>query len=66
MYNGILNAPMVTMARGTGKFTGATGETSIAGYFNPQDQQDTEMDFQQVRLALNICPIKLSKWLILF
>lgn len=25
---------------GTGKFAGATGEVSIAGYFNPQNQQD--------------------------
>ncbi len=30
---------------GTGKFEGATGETSLSGYFNPQDQQDAS--FQQ-------------------
>lgn len=29
-----------TIIGGTGKFEGATGEVTLSGYFNPQDQQD--------------------------
>ena len=31
-----LDGPMLIVG-GTGKFTGATGETSFHGYFNPQN-----------------------------